>query len=400
MVLPQARAARGNGVTNDTILALLKFSGALVALASALWSTTQKITYEGADGARRLTLQGRVMIGIVLLSGLVSLLALGFESLLREEQAQLKQREAAETAAHNGRLAQARAQQELRRQTEAATTQAKLAANFQAEALADQQHFLEQSFQIAAAAAEQQRRDAQISMQIAREANKRLGEAERTLAEFERINYPLREIEAGVELELNLAGLGPEWRLDALWTAVKERWEALDAGTRRRTDTIFLDRDEFWKITRVPHFRYATQGTRVALAFVIAEKTMPAPGPDGMAPVAARPQFGRESISFALEFGGVRADLSSRTLRASYSGTYRPPVEGVVQSGQKLSLSDVNRLVPVLTIDRLAERRYPRRPDTLVDVSFRLNDRGRFDASPDLPIAGATAFVLFPPASP
>ena len=43
-------------------------------------------------------------------------------------------------------------------------------------------------------------------------------------------------------------------------------------------------------------------------------------------------------------------------MSAIFSGRYEPQVEGVVSSGEKLSLSDVNRLAPILTIDRMLEK--------------------------------------------
>lgn len=385
MLLSQARASRGDGVMSENILAILKFSGPVVGLASALWSTTQKITYEGADGGKRLTLQGRVMVGIIVLSGLVSLLSLGLETILAREAVERKERSDL-----------AEEQREGRRQAVAAATRAEIAANAQGEALSDlrrdaaqQKRFLEQRFQIAAAAAEQQRRDAQISMQIAREANLRLSEAERTLAEFERVNYPLRKIEASFELELNLAGLGPEWPLDALWAEIQRRLEAEVPPTRRHlVDTIYLERETFGSIGGRDHFDHATNGTTGRFSFAASEDA-PSPAANGLV---------AEGVLFDLRLSRVRADLVSRRLRAVYSGERAQAVEGVISTGEKVSLSDVGRLVPVITIERSA--RFPRGADRLVSVSVRLNGFERFSASPNLPVADETAVVRVPAVTP
>jgi hypothetical protein len=383
-------------VTNEDMLALLKFAGPVVGLAAALWSTTQKITYEGADGGKKLTLQGRVMVGIILLSGLVSLLSLGFESLLREEQAR--------NAAEKQQLAkQAELGREARDRADAAATRAKVADEAQALALAglkrdaeQQKLFLEQRFQIAAAAAEQQRRASEISTQIAREANLRLGEAERTLAEFERVNYPLRKIEASFELDLNLSNLGPDWPVDALWAEIQRRLEAEVVPTRRHlVDTIYLEPEMFGKIAGRDNFDHATHGTRGKLRFAAGEE---AASPAADAARGSRTGLDSEGVLFDLRLKRVRADLRSRRLRAVYSGEKVLAVEGVIASGEKVSLSDVNRLVPVITIERSS--RYPRGADTLVSVSVRLNGFERFSASPDLPIADETAVVRVPAVSP
>ena len=390
-------------MTNEAILALLKFSGPVIGLASALWSTTQKITYEAAEGAKRLTLQGRVMVAIILLSGLVSLLALGFESILREQQGQ-------EAAARQDRLDRAEAEREARRREEAATTRAEIAAKAQAEALADlrrdseqQKRFLEQRFLIAAAAAEQQRRATHISTQIAREANLRLGEAQQALAEFQRINYPLREIGATIQLKLDFTGLDPEWPLGALWEEIDLRWEASGLPNHHPNSSIFLEPDMFEKIGGRSNFHYALQGTTASLAFVAAKGT-PLPRPEGtrhrMVPLAGRGTLGPTLISVTLKFNGVDAYPRTRTLIASFSGAVTLAVEGRIASGEKLSLADVVRLVPVLTIRRGGDLAYRRRPDRLGRVWFDVNGGLRFDAEPDLPIAGEMTFILFPAASP
>jgi hypothetical protein len=86
------------------MLAVLQFGGPIVGLISALWSTTQKITYEAENGVKRLTRQGRVLIAIIAVSGLISLGALGLETVLGKQRAQREAGDAEKKQAESDRL--------------------------------------------------------------------------------------------------------------------------------------------------------------------------------------------------------------------------------------------------------------------------------------------------------
>jgi hypothetical protein len=119
---------------------------------------------------------------------------------------------------------------------------------------------------------------------------------------------------------------------------------------------------------------------------------------DEIRPIEA-PTFvsGPVSVTFKLE--KIEADLSARRMTAYFSGKYQPEVEGVIGSGDKLSLSDVKRLVPILTIDRPGARTRRRGPDTLVGIWFSLNGIERFDAKPTIKIADKGSLILRPQSS-
>jgi hypothetical protein len=376
-------------VTHEAILAVLKFSGPVVGLASALWSTTQKITYETADGVKRLTLHGRVLIGITVIATLISILSLGLETIIRRQQAE----QAADQKADQDRAKAARR----------AERDAQIAARLQIDALrelrtdaAEQKRFLEQRFLIIGAAAEQQRRDAQISMQIAREANQRLSEAERTLAEFERINYPLRRVVVRVEVAFDFGGvdMAAFWRkLEADKSKESDRELTWRPAFRGGPDQIATFK--YPQVAPIEPLDYATYGARVTLKFVTPGDAFPRPAGragDEIRPIAAA-TYADVPISFDLEPGDIEADLGKRTVTATFSGRFEPADEGVIGSGQKLSLSDVNRLVPILSIERRSPER--RRPDTLLHVSLSLNDLERFGAPSNLGIADESAFILY-----
>jgi hypothetical protein len=376
-VRAESSASGEDGMTGEEILALLKFSGPVVGVASAVWSTTQKITYERADGAKRLTLQGRVMVGIIIVSGLISVLALGLELIVHEQLA-AKERQA----------------DEKREQDRQAKDQAEALANLQRDA-AQQKRFLEQRFQIAAAEAEQQRRDAQISLQIAREANQRLSEAERTFAEFDRINYPLREVTAWVELKLELGELGPNAGVDKVWALAEERWKKIE-GHEHNSRLLLRDEDLMAVGFGGTKLFEATHRTDFRLDFVPADGPSPPPGQHRIARVSPRGGSGSHPRSLSLSFKGIIANMSNpRTLTATYSYTLEPAVEGEIWRGEKLSLSDINRLVPILTITRYGAA--GRAPDTLQRVWYTLNEATRFDTRPNLAIDGNATFVLYPP---
>jgi hypothetical protein len=386
-------------VTDEGILAVLKFAGPIVALASALWSTTQKITYEDAGGAKRLTLQGRVLLGIFTLAALVSMLALGFDTLVGQQHAQdaarIKAEENERAAQRDARVEAAAAARDARARSEAQTrAQREAFAQLERDA-AEQKRFLEQRFLIAAAAAEQQRRDAHLSMQVAREANARLGEAERTLAEFERINYPLRSVTASAELDLSFDGV----EMRGLWerlAALPDDHKLPEFRGGPATRVRFTPQD----VSGNDVIDYGTTGTIITLVFVPPEAAEGAAG--GAAAVGGRdalaPLTGGTSrsgpIALTLTIAQIEANLRTRAISATFSGSYRPDVEGIVSGGEKLSLSDVDRLVPILTVKRHNNPAARRPPDTIVGLSYRLNDVERFDARAELAIADEAVFVL------
>jgi len=385
-------------VTNESILAVLKFSGPVVGLIAALWSTTQKITYEAEGGVKRLTLQGRVLIGIITVAALISILALGFGTIVEKQAAADKklaeQQAAAETKAKEGKEADEKARA---RAEAAALRQAGDLAHL-LEKAEEQKRDLKQSFLIIRAAAAQQRRDAQISMQIGREANQRLSEAERTLAEFERINYPLRSVEARAELSLNFEGVD----MAGFWTEIEAN-KGLESRRKRRyepDDVIVTFRlSDFSRSRYRDRLDYATTGTEIRLDFVTPEAAFNRPagsGTDEIRPIEA-PTSVSGPVFVTLKLETIEADLSGRRMTAYFSGKYEPQVEGVIGSGDKLSLSDVNKLVPILNIQRPgAQGDHRRGPDTLVGVWFSLNGIQRFGASSSFRIADKGSFVLHP----
>lgn len=364
------------------MLSLLKFSGPVVGLMSALWSTTQKITYEAEGGAKKLTLQGRVLIGITVLATLISLLSIGFESLIREQQAQ----QAAEEKAAADRLAD---QKEARTLAEtAARDQAAALARLEADA-AEQKRFLEQRFLIIGAAAAQQRRDAQISMQIAREANQRLSEAERTLSEFERINYPLRSVDAGVTVALDLDGLD----LSAFWEEMAQMRDRTPYRTHRR-DYVGLEPSN----SLGGHILDRANRMSISLEFVPFDEAFGRPSVDArdeIRPLPSAGDFGlRDLIELPiLRLESVEAHVPSRRVTAHYVTNKKLELEGVVEGGVKIALSEAAKLVPILTVQQgyVPGRRLTNR---IIGASISLNGLERFSASSNLNFAGKTSFVL------
>lgn len=309
MVRPRRERSGANFVTYESILAVLKFGGPIVGLIAALWSTTQKITYETEDGVKRLTRQGRVLIGIVAVSALISIFALGVETIVAKQHAQ-----------------------------------------------------------------------------------KAADEAGTARAEFERINYPLRSIEVEAELSLNLEGVD-----------MADFWKEIEANKSLHRDEsrygpghiVTLHLSDF---STAPHhsddLRYATLATQIRLLFVTPEAAFNRPGkPDEITPIKA-PGPGSGQVSVALEFGTIEADLDDRTMTASFGGKYEVPDIGLADSGDRLSVPAVDKLVPILIIHRSST--HSRRPDTLLRVAFSVNDTGRFQAWPRVNIADEGAFILHP----
>jgi hypothetical protein len=218
-------------------------------------------------------------------------------------------------------------------------------------------------------------------------------------AEKERTKHPLLGVAASAELSLNFEGVD----MAGIWEAIKandhlERRPELHYGQHR---VVVLHPPDFSSVTHQDYLDYATRGTRIRLDFVTPEAASSRPAAsseDEIRPIAA-PTSVNGPISVALEFNRIEADLDRRKMTAYFSGEYKPKVEGDIDSGDRLWLSDVKKLVPILTIQR--SRRYERGPgkrgpDTLLHVSFKLTETQRFDASPKFNIGDKASFSLHP----
>jgi hypothetical protein len=363
-----------------------------------VWSITQKITYEAEGGVKKLTLQGRILIGMTVAATFISLLSMGIGLIVDRQNAQKAADEQRDKKAEE-RAREARAAAE--REKIAREKQADTLRQIQADAQL-QRGIIGQRLLTIANEARQQRRDAQISRQIAVEANKRLAEAGRALAEFRRINYPLRSVTVRVTLALDFGGTDIEY----FWKRIDSD-DSIAWGPRlsdRYGPRVVADLDPRQFISNAEPVHYATRGTRIALAFVVPGGALPlSPGgaSDEITPIeppekATGSNEIRVPVGY-LELESVRVDRGKRTMTAFFSHTYKPPVEGVIASGDKLSLSDVNQLVPILTIERSGMSSVARRPpDTLVEVSYSLNEVDRFRANPGFRISGKAAFTLVP----
>lgn len=383
-------------MANEQILALLKYAAPVVALLSAIWSTTQKLTYEDSAGAKRLTLPGRIMIGFNVTAAAISLLAIGFDSLVRQQQA--------DAAAAQKTSDRRSAAEEKRREREevASQRQAEALARIEADAK-EQNRFLEQRFLIVSNAAAQQRRDAAVSLELARQSSQRLTEAERALAEFERVNYPLRALEASAALDLNFEGVD----IEPLWAELQRRddfesWPAVRGGDREDGKIVTFHPAQ---VGLYPPLSYATLGTHVTLGFLPAEAAESLGGSTGrrsIEPLGPADRERRGILWVDLPLSKVVANTKTRTMTVYFAGAYRPETEGAAPGGEKLSLSDIGRLVPVLTIRRGEPAEADRRPpDRLQDVSYSLNGFRRFSGSlEETSIVDTTAYRLTPDESP
>lgn len=354
---------------NSGFLTILKFAGPLVSLFAAIWGTTRKITFEDAAGSKQLTLAGRVLVGATILSTLVSVLALGFERLVDEQRSQAQARQVA-----------------LKKQREAL-------ARLETDAR-EKNRFLAQRFLIIDNAARQQRRDAAISRQIAREANLRLAEAERVLTEFDRVNYPLREVAVSVTLRLNFDGID----MAGFWRELESRGDlqsrlairGLPDGGRVVTfvPKDFADNDSI---------AYATTGTQMFLHFLAsAPEPIAAQDSDRLRPTRPGALAGSRLPQIRVKIAQLQANTRDRTLAAWFDASWTPPVAGEVSATEKLSLSDAGRLVPVLTIRRATFNDSGKRPpDSIESVTLQLNGATRFASSGgDHRVADEAAFVL------
>jgi hypothetical protein len=383
-------------VVEEDILAILKFTAPVVGLVSALWSLTQKITYEAEGGVKRLTLQGRVMIGILITSAFISVLALGLEMMVKadkeEKAANAKQEEAKERREKDAMAAEEKRQD---RRDAAVRHQEALLKQIQADAK-EQDRFLGQRFVILDLAAKQQRRDADMSMQIAREANQRLSEAERTLAELERVNNPLRSIDAQVTLELNMEGLD----LNTFWEEMAE--------VRNKTPYRTPDRDYVpLRGSGLPDAQIRERANRMSMRILLVPADAALAPPPGTANDEIRP-LGSERNGGDFELRdltgleylhpvSINAHVPSRTIIARFvtSKTWEPA--GIVKGGLKLAISETTKLMPILTVQQgwLDELRGRRVTNKIVEGSICMNGLERFRGESNLRFDSGASFTLF-----
>jgi hypothetical protein len=368
-MLSRRHIAKGGAVDSGDVLTILKYAGPLVSLFAAIWSTTQKITFEDAAGIKRLTLPGRVLVGATVVSTLVSVLALGFEGIVSGQKA--------------------KAEKDKEAQDKAAEALARLEADGR-----EQNRFLAQRFLIIDNAAKQQQRDAALAQQVAREANRRLAEAERVLTEFDRVNYPLRDVEVSVTLALNFDGID----MTRFWAELEQRTDlpsrlavrGLPEGGR----VVTFGPKDFPGHDRIA---YATTGTRISLRFLTASPVPVTPGSsDRLRETRLAGVPGSRLPQIDVKIAQIQAHTRDRTLTAYFNVNWTPLVAGEVSATEKLSLSDAKKLVPVVTIERATVNDNGKRPpDRVEGVTLRLNGAGVFSGGGgEQRVADEAAFIL------
>jgi hypothetical protein len=373
-------------MNDHDLLAILKFSLPVVAFVAAVLGMLKTVRKEGPDGEKRLNFYGRVLTGMTVFSAFISLFSAGFESILKRSDSAKADAMAALAAAKAEAKSQSEQLEKIQKaQMEAAQQAAEQAFRDRQAAAARKLEagIVDQKLTLLSAAAEAQRRDAQISRTLAEAANARLTDTERSLAEFARINYPLRAISVRVEVELNLAG--PE--IDQFWKWLKETRETPfplgghNANPNKSIELSDSDRSRWQQI------QYAAIGNTVELDFYTPE-TVPPAALSGQRTGSRKlrqlqgPVPQGESFEIRLGKPTVTADLVSRFISIRYDAKLEPGHEGEFGE-QKLSLADARRLIPILHIQRSGAKRFPRGPDRITRIALDYNDNEIFNLGRD-----------------
>jgi hypothetical protein len=335
------------------------------------------------------------MIGILITSAFISVLALGLEMMVKadkEEKAANAKKEEDKERREKGAMAAEEKRQD--RRDAAVRHQEALLKQIQADAK-EQDRFLGQRFVILDLAAKQQRRDSEMSMQIAREANIRLSEAERTLAELERVNNPLRRIDAQVSLELNLDGLD----LSGFWERMTRKRDQTPYRTPQR-DYVGLQQDD----PVDGRIRERANRMSINLDFVPSDEAPGAPAVKSGAeirPVQSERNGGGDfALSDLIQLPVLRletvvAHVPSRSVIAHFVSTRTLEPEGMVKGGLKISISEALKLIPMLSVQQgYLEERRGGVTNRLMGASISLNGLERFRAESALGFAGKSSFML------
>lgn len=309
-------------MTGEIIIAALKWSVLVIGPIAALISLTRKSNVEGPDGARRLTLEGRILFGVTAFSGIVSLISTGFEQIAEQNK---QQKDLIEKNAAERRLAE----DKVKKREERRERQAKEDAT----ARDLQTRLLRQSLKMAQFNAAEQARDAALSRTVSIEANNRLKEANRTLAELERVTYPLRTVSAIVEISYPV----PE-NTGSFW---KEMDELGDDPYQQRKP------EQAREIVRDPPFfnKYPALDPPPAGGYI----SLLLHEPDDRTGVAS--PSGPPLIHIRLDGSRVHVNRHARTIRLTLYGAYEPQREGEL-SHKRFSVNDVRKLIPELSLMR------------------------------------------------
>lgn len=301
---------------SGALLSAAKYLAPIVALLSALWSMTRKVTEEGADGRKRLTFAGRILVGLTAISTAISLFSIALESIVKGNE----QRVAAiksKNAAERERLKELRAQND------------KL-DRLKNDALV-QRRFLENNLLILGKASEQQHRDALLSLQLARESNLRSADAQNSFKEFEKLNNPLRSISIDAFLVPNLSGID----LSGFWSEVRKldniKCEE-DEATSKNSGRQEIEIGQFLGRESGSHLREFFQNVR----FVVSVRKDRDFGPI-------------RKIYF--EPREVLVECERRSLSFFYGGNYILQPEGVLEGGIKVSASDAAKWVADFSVE-------------------------------------------------
>lgn len=350
---------------NEAILNALKFTAPVFGLIAGIWSTTQKITFEDAEGAKRLTLQGRVLIGFAVVSTLISVLALGLETIIEQSEeaaaVELARKDLDRQNVEKARAVAAAAARDQKAALDRLEDEAKLQTGFR-----------QQQSLIAATALREQRRDAALSLQVARDANQRLAEAAQTLAELDRVNNPLRTIDAEVILQLDFSGTD----LAEFWTELATREDILWMRNYRLNPRNDVAVFTVGKDRILSDVEYRARGPRIRVDFLkptrecIAAK---APRIDRLVALDTMPGSGCGILPIRLNLDRIEAETGTKLIKAVFSVAYKTATEGTIDSGEKVSLSDIRSLTPVLNIDQLLNTPGRQRLDRVERVYLRLN---------------------------
>lgn len=95
-------------MTPEGALEVLKYTGFIVTAAASVWGLVAKTTYEDENKRKRLTSAGQVAIGIIIGSAVLSMMAFGFETLVKQNAVENQKAAAARLAAESDRKEQAR----------------------------------------------------------------------------------------------------------------------------------------------------------------------------------------------------------------------------------------------------------------------------------------------------
>ena len=191
-------------MTANDVLPILKYGGFIISALSGVWALIAKTTFEDAQGQKRLTPSGHISIAIIVSSALISMLAFGFETLSKQDQARVEEDKEVRRAENERR-------NRIEDKLEIERSRSQILQIAQVQDAKRRAENAEQRVLFISTASEQKTREAETARKVSEGTERNLLRTQKALAQLERVLNPIGipEISAVWTLDDRTPGIQP-----------------------------------------------------------------------------------------------------------------------------------------------------------------------------------------------